>query len=42
MNGSEIRLLYVFDSADVTGTRSFSFEMRRIQAKAWGKSEWLK
>ena len=26
MNGSELRLLYVFDSADVTATRSFSFE----------------
>lgn len=39
MNGSELRLLYVFDSADVTATRSFSFEIRRIQAKAWGKSE---
>ena len=39
MNGSEIRLLYVFDSADVTATRSFSFEMRRIQAKAWGKAK---
>ena len=42
MNGSEIRLLYVFDSADVIATRSFSFEMQRSQAKAWGKSEWLK